>query len=221
VVTASSASATKKQKLEHGAVTTTTTATVPTSYSVATMRILHPLLTMLEHSLRADAHQGGKWTRADNHQKFDNVLEPLGQLLFSRIPPAFPVPEEYAHTDHNKYRYIVEGAPEDVGGSGSVIGCLSALAMAGGNEQLWKPLNHVVLQACGDDHRSDVRRAGLVCLLELMKSLGEEYMVLLPENLPIISELLEDSNDDVARLARYVVTQAEELLGESLEDSLR
>ena len=101
------------------------------------------------------------------------------------------------------------------------------LFRSGGNEQLWKPLNQVMMEACsggGDnnnENRSEVRRAGLLCLLELIKSLGDEYIVLLPENLPLLSELLEDSNEDVARLARDVVTQAEELLGESLEDSLR
>jgi U3 small nucleolar RNA-associated protein 10 len=66
-----------------------------------------------------------------------------------------------------------------------------------------------------------VRHAGLVCLLSLMKSLGEEYMVLLPECLPVLSELLEDSNEDVAGLARDIITLAEELLGESLEETLR
>ena len=91
------------------------------------------------------------------------------------------------------------------------------MAAAGGNEQLWTPLNHAVLKACDDESRSDIRRA--VCLFELMKSIGEECMVLLPENLPALAELLEDSNEEVANLAKEVVTKAEELIGESLEDS--
>jgi BP28CT (NUC211) domain len=201
---ASSTSGTKKQKLGKSL-----------DYGVESMRIAVPLLSTLESALRADAHQGGKWIRGDDNRKFENVLEPLGKLLFSRIPVGFPVPENVT----DKYQYIVQGVPEH--GGGSVIGCLSSLAVAGGNEQLWKPLNHIVVQACGEESRADVRCAGLICLLQLMKSLGEEYMVLLPENLPIISELLEDSNGDVARLAREVVTQAEDLLGESLEESLR
>ena len=54
-----------------------------------------------------------------------------------------------------------------------------------------------------------------------MKALGEEYMVLLPENLPALAELLEDTSEEVANLTREVVALAEELTGESLEESLR
>jgi BP28CT (NUC211) domain len=212
----------KKQKIDHK----NTTQSQP-QYNVISMRIVQPILSMLEHGLRADAHQGGQWTRGDNNYKFEQLLNPIGKLLFSIVPHDFPIPKDIT----DSYRYLIEG--EGVNGSnnendiqenigGNVIGCLSALALVGGNEQLWKPLNHVIIEACGnDDNRSDVRRAGLICLLELIKSLGDEYIVLLPENLPLLSELLEDTNEDVARLARDVVTQTEELLGESLEDNLR
>lgn len=89
-----------------------------------------------------------------------------------------------------------------------------------GNEQLWKPLNHVVMKACEHETRSEVRKAGLLCLFGLMKSLGEEYMVLLPECLPVLSERLEDADEDNARIARECVSLAEELIGESLADNL-
>ena len=46
-------------------------------------------------------------------------------------------------------------------------------------------------------------------------------MVLLPECLPVLSELLEDSDEEIAGMAKECVRQGEELLGESLEDSLR
>lgn len=45
--------------------------------------------------------------------------------------------------------------------------------------------------------------------------------VLLPECLPVLSELLEDSDEEIAGLAQDCVTLGEELLGESLEESLR
>jgi len=198
-----SASGNKKRKLEDTSI----------DYSPEAMRVLHPLLPTLEHALRADAYQGGKWIRADDNRKYEDLLDPLGKLLRAFVPDYFPVPTD---TMEDVFAYIVDGL-----GGGSVVGCLTALGLAGGNEQLWKPLNHAVLQACGDESRSEVRRAGLTCLLELMKSLGEEYMVLLPENLPVLAELLEDTNEEVASLAKEVVTLAEELIGESLEDSLR
>jgi U3 small nucleolar RNA-associated protein 10 len=97
---------------------------------------------------------------------------------------------------------------------------LLALATAAGDEQLWKPLNHVVLQACSHESRNEVRKAGVTCLLSLVKSIGEEYMVLIPEYLPILAELLEDSDEEIARLTRDCIADAEELLGESLQDNL-
>jgi U3 small nucleolar RNA-associated protein 10 len=46
-------------------------------------------------------------------------------------------------------------------------------------------------------------------------------MVLLPECLPVLSELLEDEDEDIAAIAKDCIALGEELLGESLEDSLR
>ena len=116
------------------------------------------------------------------------------------------------------FESLVQG---DESQSGSVVECLVALASAAGDEQLWKPLNHAVLQACSDEDRVEVRKAGATCLLSLINSIGEEYMVLIPECLPVLSELLEDPDEDVSGTAQECISQSEELLGESLQDSLR
>ena len=78
-----------------------------------------------------------------------------------------------------------------------------------------------MLEACGNSARAEVRKGGVVCLLSLLRALGEEYMVLLPECLPVLSEMLEDENEVIAGLARDAVAKAEELLGESLDANLR
>jgi U3 small nucleolar RNA-associated protein 10 len=121
-------------------------------------------------------------------------------------------------TSESAFQQLVHGTE---GEPGSVIGCLTALAAAAGNEQLWKPLNHAVLEACGNETRAEVRKGGICCLLSLINALGEEYMVLLPECLPVLSELLEDSDEEIAGLAQECVSIGEELLGESLQESLR
>ena len=46
-------------------------------------------------------------------------------------------------------------------------------------------------------------------------------MVLLPECLPILPELLEDSDEETASLAQECISLSEELLEESLHNSLR
>jgi U3 small nucleolar RNA-associated protein 10 len=123
-------------------------------------------------------------------------------------------------TNSSKFSYetIVQGDGVE---SGSVVPCIVALASAAGDEQLWKPLNHAVLQACSNEERPEIRKAGVSCLLSLIHSIGEEYMVLIPECLPVLSELLEDADEDTAALAQDCISQSEELLGESLQDSLR
>lgn len=184
------------------------------------VKLLQPLLLCLEYALKADAHEGGDWTRGDDNQRYNMILNHMGKLLLAHIPKDVSFLSDLPRKDKTStstYQQIVQG----VGTMeyGNVVGCLASLAAAAGNEQLWKPLNFAILEACGHK-RSEVRRAGISCLLSIIETIGEEYMVLLPECLPVISELLED-DEDIASMAKECVRQGEELLGESLEDSLR
>jgi len=175
----------------------------------------------LESALKADAHEGGDWTRGDDNQRYNVILNHLGKLLLAQIPSNMTIlssltAEEQKTT--SEYAMLIQGMGTQE--HGNVVGCLTALATAAGNEQLWKPLNFAVLEACSQ-RRSEVRKAGVSCLLSTIESIGEEYMVLLPECLPVLSELLEDADEDIASMARDCVRQGEELLGESLEENLR
>ena len=168
------------------------------------------MLLCLTYSLQADAHEGGKWVRDSDQQRFDTLLEPLSKLLQARIPTQADSTVTYSR--------VVQGKNSE---DGNVVDCLVALASAAGDEQLWKPLNHSVLQACSNESRLEVRRSGITCLHALIRSVGEEYMVLIPECLPVLSELLEDGDEEVAGLAQDCISLSEELLGESLEENLR
>jgi U3 small nucleolar RNA-associated protein 10 len=50
---------------------------------------------------------------------------------------------------------------------------------------------------------------------------GEEYILLLPECLPYLSEAMEDSASEVAALASEVIQSIEDVSGESLDSYLR
>ena len=181
---------------------------------------LQPLLACLESALKADAHEGGDWTRGDDNQRYNMILNHLGKLLLAQVPGEMPLVSHLSSKERastSAYQQLVQGVGTLE--QGNVVGCVTALAAAAGNEQLWKPLNFAVLEACGHK-RSEVRKAGVSCLLSIIETIGEEYMVLLPECLPVLSELLEDE-DEIAGMAKECVRQGEELLGESLEDSLR
>ena len=195
--------ATKKRKLDKEK---------PTADRIQ-QEILSSCLLVLDRALRQDGHEGGDWVRADENKRFFLILGKVKGLFQA---DARIISENYT------YHELVFGTRSGMEAEeGSLISVVSALAAAAGDDNLWKPLNQVILDACSNEDRLEVRRAGLSCLHKVMKSVGEEYMVLLPESLPVLSDLLEDSSDEISSLARQIVSLAEDVLGESLEDSLR
>jgi len=193
----------------------------PVSTSSQSASSLQPLLLCLETALKADAHEGGTWIRGDDGQRYNQILVPLSKLLGASVPDdcaILPMLDDESKAV-TAYERLIQGVTTE--DHGNVVNCLTSLAAAAGNEQLWKPLNHALLEACGHERRVEVRRSGVKALLSIIHALGEEYMVLLPECLPVLSELLEDEDEGIVALAKECVQQGEELLGESLEDSLR
>ena len=65
-----------------------------------------------------------------------------------------------------------------------------------------------------------VRLAAVKCERRVTERLGLDWLALLPEMLPVISELQEDDNEDVERETLRWVKQIEDVTGESLEGML-
>lgn len=57
----------------------------------------------------------------------------------------------------------------------------------------------------------------LKVVVNLATKLGEDYMPLLPETVPFISELLEDENSEVEKECQRSVQELEKILGEPLQ----
>lgn len=68
--------------------------------------------------------------------------------------------------------------------------CLAQLASASGKDALWKTMANAVLMKTRSK-RAGVRVAALVSLRQCFEVIGEEFLALLPECLPFLSELLE------------------------------
>ena len=71
--------------------------------------------------------------------------------------------------------------------------------------------------------RSDkvrTRILGLRIVKFLLENLKEEYLVLLPETIPFLGELLEDVEPSVKSLAQDIVKEMESMSGESLRQYL-
>ncbi|KAJ2860009.1 snoRNA-binding rRNA-processing protein utp10 [Coemansia aciculifera] len=96
----------------------------------------------------------------------------------------------------------------------------SQLAAAAGNDALWKMINQEVMLKSRSDVPA-VRVASLLVLQAFYAKLGEEFLILLPETIPYLAELLEDDNGLVERATQETVKVIESHLGESLQSYLR
>jgi hypothetical protein len=154
------------------------------------VEVVRVILMTLRELLSSDSFEGGQWCQAEEGRRFRLVLKELERLILI-----------------------------DVGISEHVSDCLVNLAAAGGSEILWKPLNHGVLEAASSDKKT-VRITGLKTILAILNTVGEDYLGMLPECLPTLSERLEDDDEEAVRLARAFVSSAEELSGEDLGEYL-
>eukprot|EP00062_Callorhinchus_milii_P009260 gi/632952871/ref/XP_007892093.1/ PREDICTED: HEAT repeat-containing protein 1 isoform X2 [Callorhinchus milii] len=97
-----------------------------------------------------------------------------------------------------------------------VIPCVAQFSVALGDDSLWKPLNYQILLKTRDS-LAKVRFSALLMLLELASKLKENYMLLLPEAIPFLAELLEDESEEVENQCQKVIQQLEVILGEPLQ----
>lgn len=78
-------------------------------------------------------------------------------------------------------------------------------------------MNYQILLKSRSDNARE-RYGSLKVIEQLHKRLGEQLLPLLPESVPFLAELMEDSDPRVEKLCREIVTQIETTLG---TDALR
>ncbi|KAJ5662546.1 U3 small nucleolar RNA-associated protein 10 [Penicillium maclennaniae] len=111
-----------------------------------------------------------------------------------------------------------------------VVPAITDLAIAADSTDNHKELNNALMKYLRPSSAPNAKSAGgdnaftrLVALKAeqaLTEQLGEEWLALLPEMLPYISELMEDEDESVEREVRKWVKQIEGVLGERLDDML-
>lgn len=94
------------------------------------------------------------------------------------------------------------------------------LAAAADSPDHHKELNGAILKHMRTETAS-VRLAAIKCEQELTDRLGEEWLSMLPEMLPFISELQEDDDDAVEKETHRWIVKIEGVLGESLDSMLQ
>ncbi|XP_074584883.1 uncharacterized protein At3g06530 [Curcuma longa] len=101
----------------------------------------------------------------------------------------------------------------------SLVMCLGQMAVTARSDVLLKPLNHEVLMQTRSE-KTRPKMLGLRIVKYLVERLKEEYLVLLPETIPFLGELLEDVELPVKTLAQQILKEMETLSGESLQQYL-
>ncbi|NWX47327.1 HEAT1 protein, partial [Steatornis caripensis] len=97
-----------------------------------------------------------------------------------------------------------------------LIPCIAQFSVAMADDSLWKPLNYRILLKMR--HTSPkVRFAALLALLEVAQKLKENYLILLPESIPFLAELMEDECEEVEQQCQKTIQQLEVILGEPLQ----
>ncbi|KAJ7416515.1 HEAT repeat-containing protein 1 [Pitangus sulphuratus] len=97
-----------------------------------------------------------------------------------------------------------------------LIPCVAQFSVAMADDSLWKPLNYQILLKTR--HNSPkVRFASLLALIEVAQKLKENYLVLLPESIPFLAELMEDECEEVEQQCQKTIQQLEVILGEPLQ----
>ena len=105
-------------------------------------------------------------------------------------------------------------APGGVGAEAAA--CVAALIAAAPDDALWKPAHRGALQATRDA-APRARRVAVAALAATTARLEEEFLTLLPESIPYLSELFEDPDEEVEGAARELTATLAELSGEDLK----
>ncbi|KAK9810295.1 hypothetical protein WJX72_008160 [[Myrmecia] bisecta] len=163
-------------------------------------------------------------------QRFHRLLPPLVAQLAAEAPADVSIRLASLAADDAAGSSTARpagtaGQGEQPAGAADVFGdatvaALVQMAVTAGNDLLWKPLNYQVLMATRSANASERQRA-LAVVAGLVGRVREDYLVLLPEALPFLAELLEDPELAIAAATQRLIKTLEELSGESLEQYLK
>lgn len=170
-----------------------------------------------------------------NEATFDKLLDPLVHILMHQsslsktiLEDESRLIEEYGVATDAVIHSILHESPEWIKETLGIftcttIACISQMTTASGmgtnGEVRWRPLHHAVLMATRGSS-ADSRCAALEIISFICNTLQEEYLPLLPEALPFLSELLEDEDSRVEKRTVEVLKMMEIVSGEDLKQYL-
>ncbi|CRG90866.1 U3 small nucleolar RNA-associated protein 10 [Talaromyces islandicus] len=195
-----------------------TLKSIVTSYS---SYILDNAIDVLKTSKPSSKESKGLWLAAvrtltsafehdqDGFWQSPSHLSGVSEALISQLPQA---------TNSSTTAAIIS----------EIVPAIAELAVAADSPDNYKEMNTAIMKylrpstsaAAEGGDSPHTRLAALKVEQALTERLGEEWLALLPEMLPYISELMEDEDETVERETRKWVKSIEEVLGEKLDDML-
>ncbi|KAI9477335.1 hypothetical protein BX667DRAFT_496444 [Coemansia mojavensis] len=140
-----------------------------------------------------------------NEDACRSLFRPLADQLSNTKTP---------HETSDAYDFYVERVRT------SLAPAIAQLLVAAGSDALWKMMNQMVMLKARSDYAC-VRHGALLVLQACYEKLGEEFLILLPETIPQLAELLEDDDPRVERATHETIKLIESYLGESLQSYMR
>ncbi|KAF9103403.1 HEAT repeat-containing protein 1 [Mortierella sp. AM989] len=150
-----------------------------------------------------------------NADRFEKLLHPLVDQLLVTVDVATEDGDEITTPSDSMEWKSYESRVNTC-----LVPCFGQLAVTLSNDALWKPLNYQVLLKTREENKH-IRLSALKALQEFYKRLGEEFLILLPETIPFLAELMEDDDHEVEALTQQVIADIEVYLGGSLQKYFR
>lgn len=179
---------------------------IVTSYATY---VLEPAAKILNDTNPKDAEQRELWQRVLTTlaKCFEHDQDDFWQTPshFNAVGPVLV--EQFLHAPHTD---VTE----------ELIPAVIELAAAADSQEHQKELNTALLKHLRSETAA-IRLAVVICEQALVDKVGEEWLSMLPEMLPFISELQDDDDEVVDRETHRWIVKIEGVLGESLDSMLQ
>jgi U3 small nucleolar RNA-associated protein 10 len=157
-------------------------------------------------------------TSAEERELWRKVLQVLAQCFEHDQDDFWQAPAHFNTIAPVLLSQFTHAATVDL--TKDLIPAIVELAATADSQEHQKELNTSLLKNLRSEH-APVRLAVVKCQHALTDKLGEEWLSMLPEMLPYISELQEDDDEEVERGTNKWIMGIETVLGESLDAMLQ
>ncbi|KAI7491361.1 hypothetical protein KC351_g116 [Hortaea werneckii] len=156
--------------------------------------------------------------KAEDRQLLEMILDTLSSSFRHDQDDFWQAPQHFEAIMRPLLSQLEKANVFDV--TAQVVPAITELAYAAASPEHHKVMNTATMQYMRHSN-SAVRLAAVQCERAITERLNLDWLSLLPEMLPFISELQEDDDEEVERETLRWVRQIEEVTGESLEGIIR